>query len=40
MLDLWLSYIKDVFEKYEDEINDIVTLDKKVERLSELNIVE
>jgi len=40
MLDLWLSHLKNVYEKYADELDEIEDIDLKVNRLSELNVVE
>lgn len=40
MLDLWLSHVKNVYEKYEDVLNDITDMDQKCARLCELNVVE
>ena len=40
MLDLWLSHVKNVYEKYEKDIDAIEDMDKKVTRLAELNVVE
>jgi len=40
LLDLWISHIKNVHEKYADELNVYTNIDDKVNRLCELNVVE
>ena len=40
MLDLWLSHVKNVYEKYQDDLDAIENPEKKVTRLAELNVVE
>ncbi len=39
-LDNWLRNIKDVYHKYQDELETIENLDKRADRLTELNVVE
>ena len=40
ILDLWISHIKNVYEKYSLELDEIEHIDDKSNRLSELNVVE
>ena len=40
MLDLWLSHVKNVYEKYQEELDDIEDENAKCARLCELNVVE
>jgi hypothetical protein len=40
ILDLWLSHIKNVYEKYSLELDDIEDIEVRANRLSELNVVE
>jgi hypothetical protein len=40
MLDIWLSHVKNVYNKYQDDLDDIEDPGKKVTRLAELNVVE
>lgn len=39
-VDNWLRNIKDVFHKYEDELMKISDMDKRADRLTELNVIE
>jgi carbonic anhydrase len=40
MLDLWISHVKNVYDKYQDELDGIEDMQAKVDRLSELNVME
>lgn len=40
MLDLWLSHVKSVYDKYQVELDAITDMKAKVDRLSELNVLE
>jgi carbonic anhydrase len=40
LIDKWLWNIKNVYQKYEKEVNQIATEDEKVDRLTELNVKE
>jgi len=40
ILDLWISHIKNVYEKYSLELDDIEDIEEKSNRLTELNVVE
>lgn len=40
LVDQWLCNIKDVYYKYSDELDGIEDLDKRADRLTELNVVE
>lgn len=39
-VDNWLRNIKDVYNKYDSELNAIKDLDKRADRLTELNVIE
>lgn len=39
-VDNWLRNIKDVYNKYDSELNAIQDLDKRADRLTELNVIE
>ena len=39
-VDNWLRNIKDVYNKYDAELNSIKDLDKRADRLTELNVIE
>ena len=40
MLDLWLSHIRNVYEHYQDEIDEIEDYNEKFNKLSEFNVIE
>jgi carbonic anhydrase len=40
LVDKWLRNIKDVYFKHKQELNDISDLDKRADRLTELNVIE
>ena len=40
LVDQWLSNIKDVYNKYNAELSKIEDLDKRADRLTELNVIE
>lgn len=40
LVDKWLRNIKDVYYKYKDELNAISDMDKRADRLTELNVIE
>jgi carbonic anhydrase len=39
-VDNWLRNIKDVYNKYDSELNSIKDMDKRTDRLTELNVIE
>lgn len=39
-VDSWLRNIKDVYQKYQDELSKIENEDKRADRLTELNVIE
>lgn len=40
LINKWIRNIKDVYQKYHDELEAIVDFDKRADRLSELNVIE
>ena len=40
IMDLWLSNVKNVYEKHQDDIDSIEDMSEKLTRLSELNVME
>lgn len=40
MLDLWLSNVKNVYDKYQDNLDAVDNPEKKITRLAKLNVVE
>lgn len=40
LIDNWLRHIKDVYEKHQDELNEILNIEQRADRLCELNVVE
>lgn len=40
LVDNWLRNIKDVYNKYQTELNAISDMDKRTDRLTELNVIE
>jgi carbonic anhydrase len=40
LVDNWLRNIKDVYNKYQAELNTISDIDKRTDRLTELNVIE